>query len=540
MAVEQQTLETVIELNYTDLQSGLNKIEKDIKAIATQTEKTLSTLSNESAIYKDLVNKNTELRNLQKDISKYKSGNITGNIKNNQTLTESVKKVALIKQYVKDLNSVIPKTASGFQAQNTQLDKIQDKFANLNREALSLKGHYKTLGSSSGLKKLDAQLSEIQKQQQIINTLNKKGLVKLTSDDLRSLDSAKTKYRELKNQMADTKAELSDVSVGGLARSASVRALGYTVLFSAIAGVTQAMRAGVEYTLEYDTAITKLGVLLDTTRAKAISLEDSFVDLAKRYGDSLESINQVAFELARAGIEMDKLTESTKSVVLLAKLTGDSIETSAGSIISFLEVFGKDRLGRTTASVTELSASVATFANISRASTEDIKVFNNYALQTARTLGITKEIYTAVGASLNNFGVNLSSAGTSFQRLQKIFTKGNDTLDIFFQNIGLNRQDLLERFAQKGEVSNQAFIEFVKTLEGVDDVTFTNLTAGFDVLVQTTLNQLRNTATAIQENFRITSEAGEEQLLKAERLAEDFKSTFKKLTLLLLLVHLLM
>jgi len=528
MAAEQQTLETIVELNYTDLQSGLNKIEKDIKAIATQTEKTLSTLSNERAIYKDLVNKNTELRNLQKDINKYKSGNITGNIKNNQTLTESVKKVALIKQYVKDLNSVIPKTASGFQAQNTQLDKIQEKFANLNREAISLKGHYKTIGSSTGLQKLDTQLSEIQKQQQIINTLNKKGLVNLTSDDLKSLDTAKTRYKELKSQVADTKAELSDVPVSGLATSAGLRALGYSALFAGLATGTQAIKTAIEYTLEYEQSVTKLGVILGVNSTKANELQRDIVDLTKAYGDSLAEINEVALSLGRAGVAFDEVAEATEAVVKLAKLTGDSVDTATGAVVSFIQVFGKDEFGNAIKTTEDLGAMIAFIANESKLSIQDINTLGNYALQTAKALNITENAIGAMSIALSNSGVNSSSLGTSIRRLQKIFTSTSPTVEKFFDSIGLNRQQLLLDFAKGGEESNEAFATFIETLSKVDASEFIKLTSGFDVLIKETLNQLKNNANPILDSFNDSFNVTNEELNKANKLAETNISVFKR------------
>jgi len=489
MSIEQQELQTKLSIDLTQVDSGLKKLQKEVTTFISLTEKNLTLLNKGTPLYNEMGNAHTKLNALQSKLNGLLTNEKITLGEVQQILTKELSTYAQIGQSVKDANKY---TASGISLEkqkslalaksNTEVSKLQDKFASLNREAKQLQGHYKTIGSSSGLNKLKSQMSEIEKHQATINKLSSKSVDTFTTADFKKLDTAKAKFKSLKNQVADTKVELSDISVGGLAKGIVARSLGYTALFAAIAGVTQGVRAGVNYVLEYDTAVTKLAVLMDTTKVKATELENSFVNLSKRYGDSLASINQVGFELARAGIEMSKLVESTKSVVLLAKLTGDSIETSAGSIIAFLEVFGKDRLGRAVASVTELSASIATFANISRASTEDIKVFNNYALQTARTLGLSKEIYTAVGASLSNFGVNLSSAGTSFQRVQKIFTQGNDSLDIFFQNIGLNRQDLLTRFSKKGEESNEAFLEFIKTLEGVDDITFTNLTSGFDVL----------------------------------------------------------
>ena len=72
MAIEEQTIRTNLELDTTNIKNGLEKLEKNIQALATNTEKTLASLNKESGLYSDLINKSNTLKDIAQDISKYK------------------------------------------------------------------------------------------------------------------------------------------------------------------------------------------------------------------------------------------------------------------------------------------------------------------------------------------------------------------------------------------------------------------------------------------------------------------------------------
>lgn len=528
MAIEEQTIRTNLELDTTNIKNGLEKLEKNIQALATNTEKTLASLDKESGLYSDLINKSNTLKDIAQDISKYKTGELKENQTNNQTLARSVQQYTQIKQYVRDVNNLTSKSASGLKSQTTELDKIEDKFNALNREARALQGHYKTIGSSSGLKKLSSQMSEIQKQQQIINSLSSKGIVNLTPNDLKRLDSAKTKYRQLKNQVADVKAELSDVSVGGLAKGIVARSLGYTAIFASIAGVTQAMRAGAEYTLEFESGVKRLETVLDTTNIKAQALEGSLAQLGRTYGEQLGDINKVALELSRAGLALEQVADASEVVIKLALLTGDSIEQSASSIISFVQVFGKDQFGQVTATVDELGAKLAYLANKSRLGTQDINTFANYALASAKATGLTIDAVNGLASAFSNASFNSSTIGTQIRKFTIALSKETGAINNFFETIGVNQRNLATRIAQGGQESNQALLEFLEKIKGYNRESYNEALSGVEVLTKNVLQALQNNANEIQTNLRESLQVTSNELDKAQNITEDYRKTWRK------------
>ena len=371
-------------------------------------------------------------------------------------------------------------------------------------------------------------MSEIQKQQQIISSLSSKGIVNLTPTDLKRLDLAKTKYRQLKNQVADVKAELSDVSVGGLAKGIVARSLGYTAIFASIAGVTQALRAGAEYTLEFESGVKRLETVLDTTNIKAQALEGSLAQLGRTYGEQLGDINKVALELSRAGLALEQVADASEVVIKLALLTGDSIEQSASSIISFVQVFGKDQFGQVIASVDELGAKLAYLANKSRLGTQDINTFANYALASAKATGLTIDAVNGLASAFSNASFNASTIGTQIRKFTIALSKETGAINNFFETIGVNQRNLATRIAQGGQESNQALLEFLDKIKGYNRESYNEALSGVEVLTKNVLQALQNNANEIQTNLRESLQVTSNELDKAQNITEDYRKTWRK------------
>lgn len=523
-----QTTRLVLEAG--DISKGLDKLEKDVFKIGVKTEETLAKLNSQSSLYKTLESNHSRLVEFQAKINKLKTDDTKSSSQINKELQYSLNKFSVMKQQVTDINKVLGTTPSQLKRQENELTRVQDKFASLNREVRQLEGHYKGFGSNKNLDALKGKLEDIKKQQQIINTLSSKGIVNLTTKDLRTLDTAKAKFRSLKNEVAEIKTDLSDVPISGLARSAGLRAIGYSALFATIAGTTQAIADGVQYVIEYDASVTKLSVILDVSRTKAENLQEEIVALTQAYGESLQVISDVALELGRSGIAYDEVANATKTVIKLTKLTGDSAEIASKSVVAWLQVFGKDKLGKATASVEELGGMIAFMANESKLSIDDINTLGTYALQTAKSLNLTTNVLSSVGAALNNNGVASSNLGVSFRRLEKIVNSNSTSMDSFFNSIGINRQKLLLDLAEGGRESDEAFNNLLKTFAGISDQDFLNMLSKVpDVLTKETLNQLRNNAIPIMELYQKSLNVTTEELDKADKIAESYQVTFQRL-----------
>ena len=294
---------------------------------------------------------------------------------------------------------------------------------------------------------------------------------------------------KLKQQLAKTDTDYDKI----LTVHAAKRAVGYSLLFTGIAAITGATTAMIDNFLKADLSMRTMGAVLDLSITQARSLASSIRSLGETYGGTLAEIDGVALALGRAGIATKDIIPATEIVLRMARLTGDTFETSASAIISFQQVFGN------TTSIEKLGDKLAYIANVSRLSTHDIGTFANYALAAAKAVGMTEDAVGGLAAAFSNAGVNASTIGTEIRTFTGILTSNSKDIKDFFQGIGVSQEEFAGKVQQGGSVSNQAIIDFTNTLGALDSTTFNNVTSGMDKLTVNVLSLMRNNKGNIEE-----------------------------------------
>ena len=307
------------------------------------------------------------------------------------------------------------------------------------------------------------------------------------------------------------------------ALNAAKRAMGYSLLFAGIAGATASMNAAIQGLVEYDKMLYTFQAVLDVSAEKAKNLEDRMTGLSIAYGEQLSSLNKVALELGRAGTEYDKLAQGTKIVTQLAILTGDTVESSTGALVTYLQVFGKDQFGKAIASVEELGAKLAFLANSSKMNTQDINTFSNYALSTAKAVGMTIDQVNALAVALNNSGKNASTVGTNIRRFSEMLGDTNPKINEFFTSIGVNQKTLQAEIAKGGESSNKAFLGFIKTISSYSKESINVVLNGADTLMRDTILSIANSAPEITKAFSESMNVTSNEINKADLVTQTFE-----------------
>lgn len=491
---EEAKIGVKLDLDLSNVDSAFGKIQKEITSLGTKAELTMAKLNPKSDMYKSLLGDYEKIYSIQNKISNTRQNDkslTTANVELRQQLLwlESIK--ARMSDNIKFAqNNIFTQKAQTkeFQNQTAELTRLTDKFGGLSREAQSLRNHYKSLGDKTALGGLAERLKEIQQQQTIISNLSSKknagGI--LSSVELAQLDTASKKYKDLRGQVADLKVQLNDIPKTNLIMDAGKRAIGYSILFTAITAVTTAIGANVKAMLEADLASRTLGAILNTNINQAKGLGASIRELGEIYGGSLKDIDGVALALARAGIAQDKLVKSTELILSLARLTGDTFEISAKAMITYQQVYGD------TKSLEELGNILAYVANMSRLSTEDIGTFSNYALSTADSLGVTVNSVSALATAFSVAGVNASTIGTQMRTLFLSLSSDSKAITTLFDTIGVNQKNLLADIGKGGATSENALKGFFKSLKELDNTTFNQLTGEMEKLTGSAFKLVRN------------------------------------------------
>jgi TP901 family phage tail tape measure protein len=340
----------------------------------------------------------------------------------------------------------------------------------------------------------------------------------------KSLVSSTEATRHLNAQLSETSFSKWIQNIGG-------RVLAYSSLYMGITQVTQAMSAGVAYTLEYDQAIHTLSAVLDMSSESAGRLEKRLAGLSVKFGGTLKDINEAALTLGRAGFDKAEVATATENIIKMARLTGDSFATSASALITYKEVFGdvKDAITGTTPSVEDLSNTLAYMANQSRMSTQDIGTFSNYALAAARSSGMTANAVSAMAISFSNAGVNASTIGTQIRRFSSVLSETSGEVTSFFKAIGTDQEIMIARMKMGTEESNKAMAEFVAKLKGLSDNDFGRITRGMDILALQSITLLRNNADNFFLHLRKLNAGVNGEIDKANFITESYAITWEKL-----------
>lgn len=335
---------------------------------------------------------------------------------------------------------------------------------------------------------------------------------------LKDIDVERTRSANLAATNAKREADYNSL----LTMHAAKRAVGYSVLFGAIATVTAATGAMAKNVLEADLNMRTMGAVLNLNTSAATSLSNSVRNLGEAYGGTLSEIDNVALSLGRAGIAQKDIVASTKIVLSMARLTGDTFEQSANAIISFQQVFGK------TTSIDALGNKLAYIANVSRLSTQDIGTFSNYALAAAQAAGLTEDAVGGMAAAFSNAGVNASTIGTQIRTFAGLLTETTADTEQFFTGIGVNQQYLAAQIQQGGAASNKALLGFVNTLSNLDDIEFNRLTGNMDKLTANVLNLMKHNKTNIDQFVIDLQNGAEGQLSRVDLILDAHIVSWEK------------
>lgn len=299
----------------------------------------------------------------------------------------------------------------------------------------------------------------------------------------------------------------------------------YTAAAAGIFAVASAFKTAGAAVVEFDTASRTLSaVIQDLSLDKARELETQLIKLGVAFGGSIEDINKSAILLGRAGIAQEDLIKSTEVVIKLSKITGDTLDSTSGALISYLEVFGK--AGET---VESLADKLAFMANESRLSTQGIETFSNFALAAADAAGLTVDAVSALATEFSKAGVSESTIGTQIRSLTKVFLDNAQSVKSFFADIGVVQANFQAELAAGGKRSNDAIIALSKNLAGLTREEFNRVTASMDILQRNSLTLLRQQSEGIAEDINILTTNAHSGIKAADVVLAGYVVTWEKL-----------
>jgi len=267
----------------------------------------------------------------------------------------------------------------------------------------------------------------------------------------------------------------------------------YATAGSGIYAVATAFRSVIEESVRFDNALYNNMAVLEATSTQARMLAETSRDIVAAYGGTIEATDKTILTLGRAGVAIQDLAKATTVVSQLSAITGDTLEDTSTVVSSFITNF-KDA----GVSVEELGNKLGFMANESKMSTKDLGTFANFGLQTAKSIGLTVDAIGGLATALSRMGISASTIGTQMQKLDFVFRGSQKEVKEFWAIVNANsdtefiQSEYLDRLRGTAEESNQAMIDFIKTVSSLDDTGFDQATEGMNI-------RLKNFLTAVHK-----------------------------------------
>lgn len=439
------------------------------------------------------------------------------------------------------INSELSKAQTVLKS-TAEVDANKEKIKSLNDYIVALKKYKDDAQAMGSLGQTGAIVSkeDVATSKQWMDELNAKVKTYASSMDLtREKVSQATRELEKNNAtLAQADEAHKKVTFSGTEwlKNVAKRTVAYYGMYQAMQSVISMGKSEIQYLIDVDTASRTFAAISDVRGnyndrlTEGMRIEKSMIGLVREYGGALKDVNQAAMDLTRAGTKTGDIEAATRATMLLAKLTGDTISTSASAMVTYTQVYSEmgATTGKASYSVEQLGDKLAYMANQSRMTTQDIGTFSNYALATATAAGLSIDAINGMAIALSNAGFNASTVGTQIRKFTNILTSTSTDATEFFEKMGINQEVLTSRIAKGGEESNAAFTEFIQKIGSVTDEEFNKIISKMDLLEKNVLLGLKSNALNVinQMNGSITLSVGE--LQKAQIITEGYAASWER------------
>jgi TP901 family phage tail tape measure protein len=216
------------------------------------------------------------------------------------------------------------------------------------------------------------------------------------------------------------------------------RTFAYGTAASVIFETVSAMKAGIEYSIQFEDKIQKLGAISGATATQMKELADTVADVGKTSRFSTLDLADAATTLAQAGFSQGDIVQSLKSISDLATAAGVDIQSATDVITSAIGSF------QLQAGETGHISDVLTVAlNRTKLNLQQVALGIQYAGQTAHDENISFEELTATMAVMAQAGIKSGSTiGTGLRQFLTDLQNPTKKLSDEMKKLGLSMKDI--------------------------------------------------------------------------------------------------
>ena len=239
----------------------------------------------------------------------------------------------------------------------------------------------------------------------------------------------------------------------------------YGAISQALYGVQNALKDVIMEIGRFDQSMYNIRGVLNMTKDEAEALSLTINKLSQSYGTTASDIEEATLTIGRAGVDgVRQVADATKVLAQLSKVTGDSMSDGAAGLATMLSVYPELRKD-----ITGLGEAMGYVANATKLGLKDFTTISNYALTTAKSIGMSADAYLSLAGAMSKVGLNASTIGTSIRRLKKFMDSSSESMRIFYRMLGTSQKELAasledDKSTEKIDESAEGLKKFTRAL----------------------------------------------------------------------------
>lgn len=344
---------------------------------------------------------------------------------------------------LKDIENNISQIGKSFSKTTPKLDTAQlEKSVNNLR-----KGYANLLNTIQGTEKYykKGTFSNIAKDaEKYLNQL--KGLDKTSAEYQKNVQNLQVKLGELQANFAETRkgatnfhGSLQEI-VGGFLKF-QVAAM---LVMKPLQMVRQAWASLNETLVKTEDAVIAIQRVLNDDSLSDSTISGKLYDLAQRYGQTFENVNDIAQNFARTGMSWNETIQATESALLALNVAELDATQASDGMIAIMQQFGKEA-SELTGIIDMLNKTADNYAvttdKLLTALQRTGSSASNANLSLAETVGLITALSEATGRSGENLGTAINSL---------IQYSSKDTALDTFASLDQNTADIVDKYRKGG------------------------------------------------------------------------------------------
>lgn len=211
---------------------------------------------------------------------------------------------------------------------------------------------------------------------------------------------------------------------------AVLRSIQWSMAMGTLYGSIRQIKAGAEFLIEIDTALTEIAMVTQQTRQEVDYLAESYLNLAKNLKVSTSEIMQSSVSLFRQGLNAGQVNERLVTISQTARVTGESIERVTDFVTVGVNALGVEAERFNDVLIKTASIAGTTYGELGAAISKNASSFKNANVELEKITSYMAAIIERTRESAESVGTFGKTLVARFQRINQETGELNGELNL--------------------------------------------------------------------------------------------------------------